>query len=113
MSWYDRDRQLGRSPCECCNSAALVSTAYAVCSPIVCSPVTALQHGVLDLVLGPPHSERVFLPVKPSVSARDLQEEEKRNQCAYLHDTFLPIVGLTFFVLEIMTISVVDMLANE
>ena len=48
-----------------------------MCSPIVCSRVTAVQHGALDPVLGPPHSEGAFLTVKPSASAGDLQEAGK------------------------------------
>ena len=52
-------------------------TAYIVCSPIICSLVTAVQHSVSDLILGPPHSERAFLLVKPSVNAGDLKEAEE------------------------------------
>ena len=55
-----------------------------------------MQHGVSDPLLGPPYSERAFLPVKPNVSARNLKEAGKRNQCAYLCNTCCE--GLVFYV---------------
>ena len=69
-----------------CTPIVLLPIAYAMCSPIVCSPVTAMRYGVSYPVLGAPHSERAFLPIKPNASARDLQEAEKRNQCPDLRD---------------------------
>ena len=69
-----------------CNSVVWCPLRAFACTPIACSQLTTVQHGDSDPVLGSPHSERAFLPVKPSASARDSQEAEKRNQCVHLRD---------------------------